>query len=256
MTRGKIVLTFDVEEFDIPMEYGHGIPFDKQIEVTTAGLHNILELLSQHQIRCTFFTTAAYAQKQPALIRMISEDHEIASHGRSHSSFSVGDLLSSKQILEGIINKPLHGFRMARFANVDDSEIEKAGYRYNSSLNPTWIPGRYNHSRKSRLPFSSGKLLNIPISVTPIFRIPLFWLSLKNMPSWFFKSLMLRTLKHDGFLSLYFHPWEFVEINGFGLPWFISRRSGKDMLNRIDHAINVLKCEADFITMDEFCRLQ
>jgi peptidoglycan/xylan/chitin deacetylase (PgdA/CDA1 family) len=256
MKRDKILLTFDVEEFDIPREYGQDISFDKQIEVTTAGLHQILALLSQHQIKCTFFTTAAYAQQQPAFIRMISENHEIASHGVSHSSFSVVDLRSSKQILESIVNKPVYGFRMARFAAVDDSEIEKVGYSYNSSLNPTWIPGRYNCLHKPRLPFFSGKVFNVPTSVTPIFRIPLFWLSLKNMPSWFFKSLMLRTLKHDGFLSLYFHPWEFVGINGYGLPWFVSRRSGRDMLKRIDHVINVLKSKADFVTMHDFCKLQ
>jgi hypothetical protein len=67
---------------------------------------------------------------------------------------------------------------------------------------------------------------------------------------------MLRTLKHDGFLSLYFHPWEFVEINAYRLPWFISRMSGKDMLERLDYAISVLKNEADFITMYDFYKLQ
>jgi hypothetical protein len=254
MPRGKIILTFDVEEFDIPLEYGHSIPFKEQIEITTTGLQKIQGLLSEHQIRCTFFTTAAYAQRQPALIKAVSEKHEIASHGYSHSSFTVGDLSFSKEILEAIINKPLYGFRMARLAPVDNSEIEKAGYVYNSSLNPTWIPGRYNYSSQPRLPFFSGSLLNIPTSVTPFFRIPLFWLSFKNFPIWFFKALMLRTLKHDGFLSLYFHTWEFVEINAYRLPRFISRMSGKDMLERLGYAINVLKSEADFVTMFVFCK--
>jgi Polysaccharide deacetylase len=255
MPRGKIILTFDVEEFDIPLEYGHSIPFEEQIEITTTGLHKIHGLLSKHQIRCTFFTTAAYAQRQPALIKTISERHEIASHGCSHSSFSVGDLLSSKEILEAIINKPLYGFRMARFAPVDNSEIKKAGYAYNSSSNPTWIPGRYNYLSQPRLPFFSANLLNIPASVTPFFRIPLFWLSFKNFPMWLFKSFMLRTLKHDGFLSLYFHPWEFIEINAYGLPWFINRMSGKVMLERLDYTINLLKSKADFITMYDFYKL-
>ena len=253
MSRGKIILTFDVEEFDIPLEYGQSIPLE---EITTTGLQKIQRLLSEHQIRCTFFTTAAYAQQQPVLIKSVSEKHEIASHGYSHSSFSVSDLSSSKEILEAIINQPLYGFRMPRHAPVDNSEIEKAGYAYNSSLNPTWIPGRYNYSTKPRLPFFSGNLVNIPTSVTPFFRIPLFWLSFKIFPIWFFKSLMLRTLKHDGFLSLYFHPWEFVEINAYRLPWFIRRMSGKDMLERLDDAISILKSRCDFITMHDFCKLQ
>ena len=255
MDRGKIILTFDVEEFDIPLEYGYHIPFGKQIEITTTGLKNILGLLSKHQIKCTFFTTAAYAQQQPALIKSISEKHEIASHGYSHSSFLVDDLSRSKGILEAIINKPLYGFRMPRFAPVDSSEIKKAGYKYNSSLNPIWIPGRYNNSRKPRLPFFNDNVLIIPTSVTPFFRIPLFWLSFKNVPMRFFKLLLLHSLKYDGLLSLYFHPWEFVEIDGYRLPWFIRRMSGKNMLERLDSIINVLKSEADFITMIDYRNL-
>jgi hypothetical protein len=34
---------------------------------------------------------------------------------------------------------------MAGLQPVDDAEIEKAGYEYNSSMNPTYIPGRYNN---------------------------------------------------------------------------------------------------------------
>jgi peptidoglycan/xylan/chitin deacetylase (PgdA/CDA1 family) len=254
--QNKALLTFDIEEFDIPLEYGYRIPFERQIEVTTSGLRSILALLAQHNISCTFFTTSAYAQQQPELMREISRRHEIASHGNSHSSFSVADLASSKATIETIINKPVYGFRRARFASVDDLEVEKAGYIYNSSLNPTWIPGKYNYLDKPRIPFTSGTLFNIPISVTPLLRIPLFWLSVKNLPMWLFELLMTQTLKHDGLLSLYIHPWEFVEIKDFGLPWFISRNGGKEMLNRVDRIINVLKPDADFLTMHDFCEQQ
>ena len=34
----KVLLTFDLEEFDIPLEYGTKIDFDKQIEVSTIGV--------------------------------------------------------------------------------------------------------------------------------------------------------------------------------------------------------------------------
>lgn len=254
MPRNKILLTFDVEEFDIPLEYGCTIPPEEQIEITTAGLQKIYELVSAHKIKCTFFTTAIYAQQQPALIQTISREHEIASHGRTHSSFIVNDLSVSKEILEAIIQKPVYGFRMARHAPVETSAIEEAGYMYNSSSNPTWIPGRYNYLHKPRLPFFSGKVLNIPTSVTPLVRIPLFWLSFKNFPISLFHLLMVHTMNHDRFLSLYFHPWEFVEIKMYGLPWFISRRCGNDLLIRLHDTINILKNEADFITMYDLYR--
>jgi hypothetical protein len=57
---------------------------------------------------------------------------------------------------------------MAGLQPVDDAEIEKAGYEYNSSMNPTYIPGRYNNLSKPRTAYYTNKLLNIPISVTPL----------------------------------------------------------------------------------------
>lgn len=57
---------------------------------------------------------------------------------------------------------------------VDDSLIEQCGYAYNSSLNPAFIPGKYMHLDVSRTPFFKGKVLQIPASVTPKMRIPMF----------------------------------------------------------------------------------
>jgi len=57
---------------------------------------------------------------------------------------------------------------MAGLQPVDDADIEKAGYEYNSSMNPTYIPGRYNNLSKPRTAYYTNKLLNLPISVTPL----------------------------------------------------------------------------------------
>ncbi len=71
---------------------------------------------------------------------------------------------------------------MARLQKVPDREIEAAGYTYNSSMNPTYLPGRYNNFFQPRTPYYSNQLLNIPVSVTPLLRFPLFWLSFKTCP--------------------------------------------------------------------------
>ena len=248
----KILLTFDVEEFDTPEEYGHNISFEEKINLSTIGLQNVLALVEKHEVKCTFFTTAVFALEQTELMKIISQSHEIASHGYSHSSFKNTDLKKSKETLEALFNQPINGYRMARLAPVDNSEIEKAGYTYNSSMNPTWIPGRYNHLLKSRKPFMNGNVMNVPTSVTPTFRFPLFWLSFKNFPMWFLKKMMLRTLKHDGFLSLYFHPWEFTDISNLGLPNFMTKISGEQMLQRLDETIHLLKNSGEFICMNEY----
>ena len=144
MTR-RILLTFDLEEFDLPLEFGCPISEEDQIKVTDNGLQSLSGLLLKYNIPVTFFTTALYANKNKELIRNLSEKHEIASHSKSHSGFSEADPHDSKSELEKITGKQVYGFRMPRFRKIDKSVIKAAGYKYDSSINPTFIPGRYNN---------------------------------------------------------------------------------------------------------------
>src|ERR1700761_4085093 len=158
-----ILLGFDVEEFDMPLEYGKTLPFDEQLSISTTGTLLILELLSSAGIKATFFCTANYAINKPDIIaKIVSEGHEIASHGYYHSDFKVEHLAQSKAKLEEISGTQVTGFRMARMMPVDELEIQKAGYTYNSSLNPTFIPGRYNNLKKPRKCFFDRNVLQIP----------------------------------------------------------------------------------------------
>lgn len=247
-----ILLTFDVEEFDIPEEYGKKLDWKTKIDMGFSGLKAVQQLIEPYPIQCTFFTTAKFAQEVPDVIKHLSSQHEIASHGYDHSYFEVSHLQLSKDILEDITNKQITGYRMARLAPVDDKAIKAAGYRYNSSMNPTWIPGRYNHLDKPRHPYFVDQVLTVPTSVTPNFRIPLFWLTIKNFPMWWIRRELIHTLKKDGFLSLYFHPWEFVSISGYGLPGYIANKSGDEMIKRLREIIELLLNEGDFKTMHEF----
>ena len=240
-----IFLSFDIEEFDAPLEYGKPLPFDEQIAISAQGTLAVLEVLARHQITATFFCTAHFAQQQPALIRRIAQEgHEVASHGFYHAAFAPEHLKASKDALETITGKPVQGFRMARMATVDAREITAAGYRYNSSLNPTFIPGRYNHFRAPRTPFMQDGLLQLPASVTPFLRIPLFWLAMHNLPFGIYQTLCRVAAKRDNYLNIYFHPWEFTNLypkEKFGLPHYIARHSGKEMLHRLEQLIRYLE---------------
>jgi hypothetical protein len=250
----SILLTFDVEEFDIPEEYGQTLDWQTKMDMGTQGLISVNTIIESYPIVCTLFTTAKFAQDQSQLIKQLSNKHEIASHGYDHSHFEVSHLKLSKNILEQIIEKPITGYRMARLAPVDDLAIQDAGYEYNSSMNPTWIPGRYNNLSKPRSPYFVNNVLTVPTSVTPNFRIPLFWLTIKNFPMWWIKRELVHTLKHDGFLSLYFHPWEFISIDGYELPGYIANKSGAQMSDRLHQIIELLLNEGEFKTMQTFSR--
>ena len=112
------------------------------------------------------------------------------------------------------------------------------------------------HLGTPRTHFMQDGVLQIPASVTPWVRFPLFWLSCHNLPFFLYRWLCRRTLRHDGYLVTYFHPWEFYELNEhpeFGLPFIVRNNSGRGMIKRLDRWIASFKGEgASFITYSEF----
>ena len=238
-----IYLSFDIEEFDMPKEYGYDIAFERQIAISRKGLTAILDLLKKHQMRATFFSTVVFAQQVPDLInRLIEEGHELASHTCYHSDFENEHLKHSKEALEQQFGVTVEGLRMPRMLEVSAEEVKKAGYRYNSSVNPTFLPGRYNKLHVPKRFFNENGLWQIPAAVS-WFRFPLFWLSFHNLPLWLYKFLLKRSVKSIGYAALYFHPWEFTDLHQkeFNFPAYVMRNSGEKMIARFDSLLTFIK---------------
>ncbi len=250
----SILLSFDVEEFDIPIEFGKSIEMPDQLSIGKKGLDAIAPILDE--VSTTLFTTANFADHFPSEIKKLSEQHEIASHTYYHGSFVIKDLLNSRLRLENITGKPVTGLRMPRMKVIDMPSVKAAGYQYDSSVNPTWLPGKYNNLHLSRTQYMDEGMKRVPAAVTPNLRIPLFWLSFKNMPYFVFKQLCVQTLRKDGCLCLYFHPWEFTEINEFGLPAYTRRWCGPLLVNRLLQLIKDLQKEGDFIPINQLSNLK
>ena len=112
------------------------------------------------------------------------------------------------------------------------------------------------HLTAPRTWFMKDKVMQIPASVTPWFRFPLFWLSLHNLPEGLYHKLVRRTLKHDGYFVTYFHPWEFYDLKEhpeFKMPFIIRNHSGHEMMERLRNLIIMLKKEGQaFSTFSDF----
>ena len=247
-----ILLTFDVEEFDHPLENGSSLPSCEQMTLGKKGLDIINDLFNDTGINCTLFTTANFALKYPSAIAALSGKHEIASHTFFHSSFNKEDLLNSREVLEDIISKKVVGLRMPGMKKIEAGLIKGAGYTYDCSVIPSWIPGQHNHFRVPRTCYNENGITRIPSSVSANFRIPLFWLAFKNFPYTYFKKLALQSLKKDGYLSLYFHPWEFLDLGKYNLPLMIKRKSGIKLAEKLKQLITDLKEVAEFKTIQSF----
>src|SRR5690242_5558635 len=92
-----LLLSFDVEEFDMPLEYGQTISEQEQLQKGHEGLIALMDTIELSFIEATFFTTANFAQHFPDAIKNISSRHEIASHTFYHSHFKTDDLVQSKK---------------------------------------------------------------------------------------------------------------------------------------------------------------
>ena len=244
--RRIVALSFDLEEFDLPMEHGADIPLDRQMDISRHGTERILHILGRHNVKATFFSTVNFARHAPELItRIIAGGHELASHGICHTGFAATDPAASRQQLQQLSGKPVAGFRMPRMMRLPEQTIADAGYSYDSSLNPTFIPGRYMNLGTPRRPFMKDGVLQIPTSVTPWVRFPLFWLSCHLLPQRLYRGLVRHTLRHDGYFTTYFHPWEFHDLNtlppAYRIPPVVRRNSGAGMEERLDKLIAELK---------------
>src|SRR3989344_921069 len=216
----NILLTFDLEEFDLPLEYHEEISDKEQIGISRNGLKNLLKILNKQQVIATFFVTAKFALANKKLVKQLSKKHEIALHGLMHSDdyrhmkedLALKRLSRGKKLVEKIIGKNVIGFRAARFHIKKIKLLPTIGIKYDSSLHPTYIPGRYNNFFTEREIHKHGKLIEVPISVTSL-------------------------------LMLLFHPWEFVDLNssGFKLPAYIKRDTGRILSGKLDSYIRWAK---------------
>jgi peptidoglycan/xylan/chitin deacetylase (PgdA/CDA1 family) len=252
-----ILLSFDTEEFDVPKEHGVEFSLKAGMEVSVYGTNKILDVLKENDVHATFFCTGNFAENAPDVIqRIMNEGHEVACHGVDHWDPKADDVFRSKEIIERISGRKVKGYRQPRMFPVSDADIEKAGFEYNSSLNPACIPGRYIHLTTPRTFFMCGKVMEIPASVTPLIRFPLFWLALHNLPESLYYWMTGRVLKHDGYFVTYFHPWEFYELKEhpeFKMPFIIKNHSGHQMAERLNRFIKHLKGKDEkFITFSEF----
>ena len=253
----SVLLSFDIEEFDLPTEFGAEIARDDMFAIAGEGTRRILKTVNEAGARTTFFVTAAFAQEFPDLVReMKSSGHEIASHGFSHTTFEPADLKRSREALEEIAGTSVRGFRMARLAKVGKQDILDAGYEYESSLNPVWLSGRYSNFTAPLKPFrETCGLWQIPVSALPVVRFPLFWLSFKNLPLPLYLPMAKTAMSATGFFNMYSHPWEYHERAAeaqWHIPHYIVRHAGEAQRLRLKRLISSLGRSGTFETFSEY----
>ena len=256
---GKLLLSFDVEEFDLPREHGAEISLEEGVRVSAEGLEKILEVLARTEVKATFFVTGNFAKCRSDLVkRILAEGHEVGCHGVDHFRPCKTDVGESKKIVEKIVGGEVCGYRQPRMFKIDYQKLAANGYLYDSSVNPAWVPGRYNNRKLPRKLFVRKGVVEVPVSVATFVRVPLFWLALHLMPVSVYAKLAWVALNENGYFATYFHPWEFAEslVEYGAVPGYIKKNSGLKLVGRLEKVILELKkrgCE--FETYAEYVKM-
>ena len=252
---GKVLLSFDVEEFDFPRERGQEITLKEGVKVSSEGLTRVLKMLEECEVKATFFCTGNFAESRSDLILKIKNaGHEVACHGVDHFKYDDSDYKKSKQILERVSGSKVYGYRQPRMFKIDYDEMKKCGYLYDSSVNPAFIPGRYNHTDVPRKAFVRKGVYEVPTSVATFLRVPLFWLALHMFPVSMYVRLSKMSLKKTGYFATYFHPWEFSDsLKKYKVvPFYIKKNSGMKLISRLSKVLLKLKKNNEFVTYAEY----
>jgi polysaccharide deacetylase family protein (PEP-CTERM system associated) len=227
---GPIVnaLTIDVEDYFQVSAFAPHIrrsEWDNMPCRVEQNIDRILGLLSEANVKATFFTLGWIAERYPDLVRRVSQcGHELASHGFSHQRATeqgrdefLADIRLAKAILEDISGQAVDGYRAPSFSiglsNPWASEcIGEAGYRYSSSVYPI----RHDHYGVPDGPRfaheTSPGVLELPVATVRIFSANwpaggggYFRLLPYTISRWSIQRINTVDRKPAMF---YFHPWE------------------------------------------------
>lgn len=256
-------LSFDLEEFDIPLEFGKKIDKEEMFEISFRGTKEILNLLEKYNTKSTFFVTKAFYQKYPKLITDISKTHEIALHGEHNKNYAkinedeaLESLEQTKSLIERGIKKKITGFRAPRMLPPNYNVLKEIGIKYDASLHPTYIPTRYNNLFKPRKIFRKEGIKIIPTSVAPFIRLPITYLWFRNFGLNYTKICTNLCSLTDTYGNIYFHPWEFISLKNQEIPKIFKKNTGKKMIIMLDKYIRWLKKKrVNFVTLDELSKL-
>jgi predicted deacetylase len=273
---------------------GYGLAAGTGDRLLDVAVPRILERLRARSIPATFFVVARDARRNQAWLREIAAaGHEIASHSATHP---VGisrlparqlraELVESRAIIEDSLGIAVRGFRAP---NWDVSSrlltaARSAGYRYDASLlaTPLLIPARLLLAAKARsaasltamapwptslrrLPHvvgsAGGRIVEIPVSVTPRLRWPVYHTLRHRTSDASFAGLLDGFVARAEAMSYPMHAIDAVGIDEDGIDARLKRHPGgesdrDEKLGLIDRTLDALVARFTMRTLGDLAAM-
>ncbi|MFH1741066.1 MAG: DUF3473 domain-containing protein [bacterium] len=221
---GVVVLSVDVEDWG-QSTLDRSLPISPRSE---KNLHDLLDLFATHGNKATMFVLGKFGERFPqAVQRIVSEGHEIASHGYGHTEIFKqsrsefrNDVSRAKWFLEDLVGRRVIGYRAPDFSVVKRSlwafdELVDLGFEYDSSIIPARMK-RYGIDNWPASPVSvhlplGKQILEFPLSTMSLFgkRFPVAGGGYHRLFPWSLIRVFVRkTLALQRPFVFYCHPYE------------------------------------------------
>lgn len=215
------------------------------------NVHRILDLLSAHDAKATFFVLGYVADRFPEVVRMIDiAGHEIATHGYEHNLVTdmtpyqfEKDLDKSLNALARFTSQKVIGHRASNFSIVESSLwsldiLARYGIEYDSSIFPVKRKRYGIPSYPNRMPhvieLAGGRSIReIPMSVMDVAgkAVPISGGGYLRLYPHAVTDRFIRSQNRQGRPAmLYFHPWELDTAQ---------QRVSAGMLESFQHYVNL-----------------
>jgi len=241
------------------------------------GVLRLLNLFEKHEIKATFFVPGRIAEENPSVVRKIYRTgHEVACHGLTHEKNEFlrdefhqrNNIEEATRIIEGISGTSPIGFRAPclRANETTMAILGEYGYFYDSSVLPFFVPGYYGLSGAPLRPYHPSllslkkeglhRLLEIPISINPIIRLPLSAAWMRNLGLCWVKFGVKMNFRFGNPVVFYVHPRDVVSLPRVRrVPSHVYRNVGDPTLEMLSHIIRYGKSLGlRFTRADDFIR--
>jgi len=244
----RLLVTFDVEELDWGRPRAGFVDWDPT-SPSASGLAVILPMIEKLSLPATFFCTGSFARERPELLRrLVSEGHEVGSHGMDHrddyrrlaSGVACERLAASRNLLEDATGSPIRGVRSPRLARCLPAVLAEAGFTYDASPHPTWVGRSIRAASQPRGPWREEGIVRVPLSVLPILRMPVAWYVLRFLGARTTASMARLSGAGTPWIHLYFHPWEGADLKAQLAPHPLAWRTGPGWIEGLRRLVSSL----------------
>jgi hypothetical protein len=242
-----ICLTIDVEP-----DFGGLLA--KDLYCGMNDLRKLDRIVKKYNLKLTAFVTGKSLEDNPDILKQLkSMKCEIEQHSYSHQighHSKINDIKNGIKIHEKIVGNPPHGYRAPQ-GIITQKEVlflESMGIKFDSSIFPSFFPGRYNRLNFPLLPYliKDSNIMEIPFGVVRKIRIPisLSYIQLLGLSTY---KLLFKLFGLPELLIYDFHTYELGKVSSYNeLPGLA--RFGYYRAQRLyDNPIDVLEKFVQYI---------